>query len=100
MLYTHVTLLMVRVIDVMSKTTIQQSARMLVAEVPGDIQVCDLGVCHNGNAPNYCAGGEVRRSIPTNENPFESIRSKYVFKKLARLTLFTISIPFYTLEVT
>lgn len=39
MLYSHVTLLMLRVVDVVAKTTVQQSARMLVAEFPGDIQV-------------------------------------------------------------
>lgn len=39
MLYSHVGLLMVRVLDVVAKTTVQQSARMLVAEIPGDIQV-------------------------------------------------------------
>lgn len=39
MLYSHVTLLMLRVVDVVAKTTVQQSARMLVAEIPGDIQV-------------------------------------------------------------
>ncbi len=38
MLYSHVTLLMLRVVDVVAKTTVQASARMLVAEVPGDIQ--------------------------------------------------------------
>ena len=46
MLYSHVTLLMLRVVDVVAKTTVQQSARMLVAEIPGDIQVCFLsGKC-------------------------------------------------------
>lgn len=39
MLYSHVTLLMLRVVDVVAKTTVQQSARMQVAEFPGDIQV-------------------------------------------------------------
>uniref|UniRef100_A0AC34RD06 G-protein coupled receptors family 3 profile domain-containing protein n=1 Tax=Panagrolaimus sp. JU765 TaxID=591449 RepID=A0AC34RD06_9BILA len=39
MLYSHVTLLMLRVVDVVAKTTVQQSARMLVAEIPGDIQI-------------------------------------------------------------
>jgi len=39
MLYSHVTLLMLRVMDVVTKTSVQQSARMLVAEIPGDIQV-------------------------------------------------------------
>lgn len=39
MLYSHVTLLMLRVVDVVAKTTVQQSARMLVAEIPGEIQV-------------------------------------------------------------
>ncbi|VDK43446.1 unnamed protein product [Anisakis simplex] len=34
----HVTLLMLRVVDVVAKTTVQQSARMLVADVPGDVQ--------------------------------------------------------------
>ncbi|KIH60506.1 hypothetical protein ANCDUO_09245 [Ancylostoma duodenale] len=38
MLYSHVTLLMLRVVDVVAKTTVQQSARMLVAEIPGEIQ--------------------------------------------------------------
>ncbi|VDM39346.1 unnamed protein product [Toxocara canis] len=38
MLYSHVTLLMLRVVDVVAKTTVQQSARMLVADVPGDVQ--------------------------------------------------------------
>lgn len=42
MLYSHVTLLMLRVVDVVAKTTVQQSARMLVSEIPGDIQVCSL----------------------------------------------------------
>lgn len=42
MLYSHVTLLMLRVVDVFAKTTVQQSARMLVAEIPGDIQVMIL----------------------------------------------------------
>ncbi|KHN88108.1 hypothetical protein Tcan_08635 [Toxocara canis] len=39
MLYSHVTLLMLRVVDVVAKTTVQQSARMLVADVPGDVQL-------------------------------------------------------------
>lgn len=39
MLYSHVTLLMLRVVDVVTKTTVQQSARMLAAEYSGDIQV-------------------------------------------------------------
>ncbi|CAD6184781.1 unnamed protein product [Caenorhabditis auriculariae] len=39
MLYSHVTLLMLRVVDVVAKTTVQQSARMLVAEMHGEIQV-------------------------------------------------------------
>lgn len=39
MLYSHVTLLMLRVVDVVAKTTVQQSARMLVAEIHGEIQV-------------------------------------------------------------
>uniref|UniRef100_A0A1I7XC33 G_PROTEIN_RECEP_F3_4 domain-containing protein n=1 Tax=Heterorhabditis bacteriophora TaxID=37862 RepID=A0A1I7XC33_HETBA len=38
MLYSHVTLLMLRVVDVVAKTTVQQSARTLVAEIPGEIQ--------------------------------------------------------------
>lgn len=42
MLYSHVGLLMVRVLDVVAKTTVQQSARMLVAEIPGDIQVSSI----------------------------------------------------------
>ncbi|EPB78762.1 hypothetical protein ANCCEY_02152 [Ancylostoma ceylanicum] len=42
MLYSHVTLLMLRVVDVVAKTTVQQSARMLVAEIPGEIQ--NLGI--------------------------------------------------------
>ncbi|KAJ1365191.1 hypothetical protein KIN20_025427 [Parelaphostrongylus tenuis] len=29
---------MLRVVDVIAKTTVQQSARMLVAEIPGEIQ--------------------------------------------------------------
>lgn len=45
MLYSHVTLLMLRVVDVVAKTTVQQTARMLVAEYPGDIQVCTVA-CH------------------------------------------------------
>lgn len=39
MLYSHVTLLMLRVVDVVTKTTVQQSARMQVAEIAGEIQV-------------------------------------------------------------
>ncbi|KAI1724798.1 receptor family ligand binding region domain-containing protein [Ditylenchus destructor] len=46
MLYSHVTLLMLRVVDVISKTTVQQSARMLVAEFPGDIQIGALFPMH------------------------------------------------------
>lgn len=43
MLYSHVTLLMLRVIDIYSKQSVQQSTtRMLVAEIPGDIQVIKL----------------------------------------------------------
>uniref|UniRef100_A0A915PZN9 Uncharacterized protein n=1 Tax=Setaria digitata TaxID=48799 RepID=A0A915PZN9_9BILA len=38
MLYSHVTLLMLRVVDVVAKKTVQQTARMLVAEIPGDVQ--------------------------------------------------------------
>lgn len=39
MLYSHVTLLMLRVVDVVAKTSVQASARMLVWESPGVIQV-------------------------------------------------------------
>ena len=39
MLYSHVTLLMLRAIDTITKTTVQQSAKMLVGELPGDIMV-------------------------------------------------------------
>lgn len=42
MLYSHVTLLMLRVVDVVAKTTVQQSARMLVADISGDIQVINF----------------------------------------------------------
>ena len=45
MLYSHVTLLMLRVVDVVAKTTVQQSAKMLVAEIPGDIQVIAIFHC-------------------------------------------------------
>jgi hypothetical protein len=48
MLYSHVTLLMLRVVDVITKTSVQQSARMLVGELPGDIQVHKKG-CHHDN---------------------------------------------------
>ncbi|KAF8365679.1 mgl-2 [Pristionchus pacificus] len=47
MLYSHVGLLMVRVLDVVAKTTVQQSARMLVAEIPGDIQIGALFSLHH-----------------------------------------------------
>uniref|UniRef100_A0A0M3HUR1 AraC family transcriptional regulator n=1 Tax=Ascaris lumbricoides TaxID=6252 RepID=A0A0M3HUR1_ASCLU len=47
MLYSHVTLLMLRVVDVVAKTTVQQSARMLVADVPGDIQIGALFPLHH-----------------------------------------------------
>uniref|UniRef100_A0A914NI19 G-protein coupled receptors family 3 profile domain-containing protein n=1 Tax=Meloidogyne incognita TaxID=6306 RepID=A0A914NI19_MELIC len=46
MLYSHVTLLMLRVMDVVTKTSVQQSARMLVAEIPGDIQIGALFPMH------------------------------------------------------
>ncbi|KAF7635486.1 ANF_receptor domain-containing protein [Meloidogyne graminicola] len=46
MLYSHVTLLMLRVMDVITKTSVQQSARMLVAEIPGDIQIGALFPMH------------------------------------------------------
>ena len=42
MLYSHVTLLMLRVVDVVTKTTVQQSARMQVAEIAGEIQVLSM----------------------------------------------------------
>lgn len=42
MLYSHVTLLMLRVIDVVAKTTVQQSTRALVADISGDIQVLNF----------------------------------------------------------
>ncbi|CAJ0944058.1 unnamed protein product, partial [Mesorhabditis belari] len=46
MLYSHVTLLMLRVVDVVAKTTVQQSPRMLVADIPGDIQIGALFPLH------------------------------------------------------
>ncbi|CAG9536692.1 unnamed protein product [Cercopithifilaria johnstoni] len=46
MLYSHVTLLMLRVVDVVAKRMIQQTARMLVAEIPGDVQIGALFPLH------------------------------------------------------
>uniref|UniRef100_A0AC35UA74 G_PROTEIN_RECEP_F3_4 domain-containing protein n=1 Tax=Rhabditophanes sp. KR3021 TaxID=114890 RepID=A0AC35UA74_9BILA len=46
MLYSHVTLLMLRVVDVVAKTSVQQNTRMLVAEIPGDIQIGFLFPLH------------------------------------------------------
>uniref|UniRef100_A0A914GQ16 G-protein coupled receptors family 3 profile domain-containing protein n=1 Tax=Globodera rostochiensis TaxID=31243 RepID=A0A914GQ16_GLORO len=46
MLYSHVTLLMLRVVDVITKTSVQQSAKMLVGELPGDIQIGALFPMH------------------------------------------------------
>ncbi|VDN01111.1 unnamed protein product [Thelazia callipaeda] len=46
MLYSHVTLLMLRVVDVIAKTTVSKAARMLVAEVPGDVQIGALFPLH------------------------------------------------------
>ncbi|KAL3097119.1 hypothetical protein niasHS_002835 [Heterodera schachtii] len=46
MLYSHVTLLMLRVVDVITKTSVQQSAKMLVGEMPGDIQIGALFPMH------------------------------------------------------
>ncbi|KAM3722055.1 Metabotropic glutamate receptor [Dirofilaria immitis] len=46
MLYSHVTLLMLRVVDVVAQRTVQQTARMLVAEIPGDVQIGALFPLH------------------------------------------------------
>uniref|UniRef100_A0A0N5ANZ1 Secreted protein n=1 Tax=Syphacia muris TaxID=451379 RepID=A0A0N5ANZ1_9BILA len=43
MLYGHVTLLMLRVVEVVSKTTVQQSPHMKAAIIPGEIQAKLLG---------------------------------------------------------
>uniref|UniRef100_A0A915AJR3 Secreted protein n=1 Tax=Parascaris univalens TaxID=6257 RepID=A0A915AJR3_PARUN len=74
MLYSHVTLLMLRVVDVVAKTTVQQSARMLVADVPGDIQnflsfeagqvcICEhVPICH-GEAASVALRAEEKKNI-------------------------------------
>ncbi|KAK0425117.1 hypothetical protein QR680_009040 [Steinernema hermaphroditum] len=46
MLYSHLTLLMVNIIETVAKTTVQQSARMLVADLPGDVQIGALFPVH------------------------------------------------------
>ncbi|VDK85939.1 unnamed protein product [Litomosoides sigmodontis] len=46
MLYSHVTLLMLRVVDVIAKRIVEQTARMLVAEIPGDVQIGALFPLH------------------------------------------------------
>ncbi|CAD5206117.1 unnamed protein product [Bursaphelenchus okinawaensis] len=56
MLYSHVTLLMLRVVDVVAKTTVQQSAKMLVGEVPGDIQIGALFPMHRQIAGTEACG--------------------------------------------
>ncbi|CAI4227652.1 unnamed protein product [Auanema sp. JU1783] len=56
MLYSHVTLLMLRVVDVVAKTTVQQSARMLVAEIPGEIQIGALFPVHRQIAGSESCG--------------------------------------------
>uniref|UniRef100_A0AC35FN88 G-protein coupled receptors family 3 profile domain-containing protein n=1 Tax=Panagrolaimus sp. PS1159 TaxID=55785 RepID=A0AC35FN88_9BILA len=56
MLYSHVTLLMLRVVDVVAKTTVQQSARMLVSEIPGDIQIGALFPMHRQVAGTESCG--------------------------------------------
>ncbi|EYC24341.1 hypothetical protein Y032_0014g2448 [Ancylostoma ceylanicum] len=56
MLYSHVTLLMLRVVDVVAKTTVQQSARMLVAEIPGEIQIGALFPLHRQIAGSESCG--------------------------------------------
>ncbi|VBB31958.1 unnamed protein product [Acanthocheilonema viteae] len=47
MLYSHVTLLMLRVVDVVAERTVHQTARMLVAEIPGDVQIGALFPLHH-----------------------------------------------------
>ncbi|CAI2301977.1 unnamed protein product [Caenorhabditis sp. 36 PRJEB53466] len=56
MLYSHVTLLMLRVVDVVAKTTVQQSARMLVAEIHGEIQIGALFPIHRQIAGSESCG--------------------------------------------
>ncbi|TKR93576.1 hypothetical protein L596_008001 [Steinernema carpocapsae] len=46
MLYSHVGLLVVRLLETVAKTTVQQSARMLVADLPGDVQIGALFPVH------------------------------------------------------
>ncbi|KAI6234516.1 hypothetical protein M3Y99_00803900 [Aphelenchoides fujianensis] len=57
MLYSHVTLLMLRVVDTISKVSVQQSAKMLVSEYPGDIQIGALFPMHRQIAGTEACGG-------------------------------------------
>ncbi|CAI5439226.1 unnamed protein product [Caenorhabditis angaria] len=52
----HVALLMVRIVEVVSKTTVQQSARMLVAEIHGEIQIGALFPIHRQIAGSESCG--------------------------------------------
>ncbi|KAI6203700.1 G-PROTEIN-RECEP-F3-4 domain-containing protein [Aphelenchoides besseyi] len=56
MLYSHVTLLMLRVVDTISKVSVQQSAKMLVAEYHGDIQIGALFPMHRQIAGTEACG--------------------------------------------
>ncbi|PIO71093.1 ligand-binding protein, receptor family [Teladorsagia circumcincta] len=47
---------MLRVVDVVAKTTVQQSARMLVAEIPGEIQIGALFPVHRQIAGSESCG--------------------------------------------
>uniref|UniRef100_A0A0K0EYK3 G_PROTEIN_RECEP_F3_4 domain-containing protein n=1 Tax=Strongyloides venezuelensis TaxID=75913 RepID=A0A0K0EYK3_STRVS len=82
MLYSHVTLLMLRVIDIYSKQSVQQSTtRMLVAEIPGDIQIGALFPVHRQiQGSESC--GEIWESYGIQRIEASFLALKYLNKRL------------------